>query len=54
VLISLFVVITEGLVPNAKSDDDTRTPEELINLFEEKGLEVAAALALLRAPIIAD
>lgn len=36
--------------PNAKSDQDTRTPEELLDLIEEKGREVAAALTLLREP----
>jgi type I restriction enzyme M protein len=34
--------------PNAKSDEDTRTPEELLDFIEEKGLEVAEALAVLR------
>jgi type I restriction enzyme M protein len=35
--------------PNAKGDEDTRTPDELLHLIEEKGREVAEALAALRA-----
>jgi type I restriction enzyme M protein len=34
--------------PNAKNDEDTRTPEELLDLIESKGREVAEALASLR------
>ncbi len=34
--------------PNAKGDVDTRTPEELLDLIEAKGREVADALATLR------
>jgi len=34
--------------PNAKPDIDTRTPEELLDLIEAKGREVAEALAALR------
>ncbi len=34
--------------PNTKPDGDPRTPEELLDLIEAKGREVAAALALLR------
>lgn len=34
--------------PNAKSEDDTRTPEELLDFIEAKGREVEAALAALR------
>ncbi|OGG48999.1 MAG: hypothetical protein A3F84_14275 [Candidatus Handelsmanbacteria bacterium RIFCSPLOWO2_12_FULL_64_10] len=34
--------------PNAKKDEDTRTPEELLNFIEAKGKEVAEALAALR------
>jgi hypothetical protein len=34
--------------PHAKSDVDTRTPAELIDLIEAKGAEVSAALAELR------
>jgi len=33
--------------PNAKNDDDTRTPAELIALIREKGKEVEEALAVL-------
>jgi type I restriction enzyme M protein len=35
--------------PNAKGDEDTRTPEELLDLIEAKGRQVAEALAILRA-----
>lgn len=46
--------VYEGLLlkavnPNAKSNEDTRTPEELLDLIEVKGHEVADALALLRS-----
>ena len=34
--------------PNAKSDEDTRTPEELLDFIEAKGREVTEALATLR------
>jgi type I restriction enzyme M protein len=34
--------------PNARFDEDTRTPEELLDLIEQKGEEVRAALAKLR------
>jgi len=34
--------------PNARRKQDTRTPEELLDLIEEKGHEVAEALAVLR------
>ncbi|MCI0396315.1 MAG: N-6 DNA methylase [Chloroflexi bacterium] len=34
--------------PNAVVDEDTRTPQELLDIIEAKGREVAAALALLR------
>lgn len=34
--------------PNRKADADTRTPEELLDLIEAKGREVAEALATLR------
>jgi type I restriction enzyme M protein len=34
--------------PNAKTEEDTRTPEDLIALIEAKGREVAEALALLK------
>jgi type I restriction enzyme M protein len=36
--------------PNARREQDTRTPDELLNLIEAKGREVAAALAALRGP----
>jgi len=35
--------------PNAKNEQDTRTPEELLDLIEAKGREVAEALKTLRA-----
>jgi len=35
--------------PNAKRNEDTRTPEELLDVIEAKGREVAEALAALRA-----
>jgi len=34
--------------PNAKAEEDTRTPEELLEIIEKKGEEVRAALARLR------
>jgi N-6 DNA Methylase len=34
--------------PNRKLDEDTRTPEELLDLIEAKGREVAEAIAELR------
>ena len=34
--------------PNTKSDEDTRSPEQLLNLIESKGREVAEAIAELR------
>ena len=36
--------------PNAKGNEDMRTPEELIDLIDAKGREVAEALAALRRP----
>jgi type I restriction enzyme M protein len=35
--------------PNARSNEDRRTPEELLDLIEAKGREVAEAMATLRA-----
>lgn len=35
--------------PNVKPDEDTRTPEELLDFIEAKGKEVAEAVAALRA-----
>lgn len=37
--------------PNAKSDQDTRTPEELLDVIEAKGREVAEAVEGLRAQL---
>lgn len=38
--------------PNAKSDEDTRTPAELLDEIEARGREVAEAIASLRATLI--
>ena len=35
--------------PHAKSNEDTRTPEELLDIIEAKGKEVAEAVAALRS-----
>ena len=35
--------------PHAKKDEDVRTPEELLDIIEAKGREVAEAVAALRA-----
>jgi hypothetical protein len=35
--------------PNNQADEDTRTPAELLDIIEQKGREVAAAVAVLRA-----
>jgi type I restriction enzyme M protein len=40
--------------PHAKSQEDTRTPEELLDLIEAKGRKVAEALAALRSQSKAD
>jgi len=37
--------------PHAKNNVDTRTPEQLLDPIEEKGKEVAAALAALRSTL---
>ena len=34
--------------PNAKSNEDARTPEELLDIIEAKGREVAEAIVTLR------
>ncbi|MBN2124969.1 MAG: hypothetical protein JW821_11790 [Deltaproteobacteria bacterium] len=36
--------------PNRKPVVDTRTPEELLDIIEAKGKEIAEALAALRTP----
>lgn len=36
--------------PNTKSNEDTRTPEELLDFIDAKGREITAALAELRKP----
>ena len=38
----------KAINPNRKPNVDTRTPEDLMNIIEAKGKEVAAALATLR------
>ena len=40
--------------PNAKSIEDTRTPEELLDIIEAKGREVEAAIAQLRLLLNGD
>ena len=40
--------------PNAKSTEDTRTPEELLDIIEAKGREVDAAIATLRELLKGD
>ena len=40
--------------PNAKSTEDTRTPEELLDLIETHGREVDAAIAELRRLLSED
>jgi type I restriction enzyme M protein len=35
--------------PNAKVEEDTRTPEEILELIEKKGQEIQQAIAQLRA-----
>ena len=37
--------------PNRKSDEDARTPEELLDIIESKGREIDAAIAELRASL---
>jgi type I restriction enzyme M protein len=39
----------KAMNPHAKSNEDTRTPEELLDLIEAKGREVAEALSALRS-----
>ena len=34
--------------PNSIVEEDTRTPEDLLNIIEQKGIEVAEALSALR------
>jgi type I restriction enzyme M protein len=40
--------------PNAKSTEDTRTPEELLDIIEAEGRKVDAAIATLRGLLAAD
>ena len=37
--------------PNRKSNEDTRTPEELLDIIESKGREIDAAIAELRTSL---
>ena len=37
--------------PNRKSNEDTRTPEELLDIIESKGREIDAAISELRASL---
>ena len=37
--------------PNRKSNEDTRTPEELLDIIESKGREIDVAIAELRASL---
>ena len=39
----------KGVNPNRKNEEDTRTPEELLDFIEEKGKEVAEAVKTLRS-----
>lgn len=41
----------EAVNPNKKPVVDTRTPEELLDLIEAKGREIAEALAVLRTGV---
>ena len=40
--------------PNRKTDEDRRTPSELLDFIDQKGREADAALARLRALISTD
>jgi len=42
------------ITPNAKSNEDTRTPEELFDIIEARGREVDAAIAALRTMLSQD
>ena len=39
----------QAVNPNKQADEDTRTPAELLDIIEQKGREVAEAVAALRA-----
>jgi type I restriction enzyme M protein len=39
----------EAVNPNAKSQEATRTPEEILDVIEAKGREIAEAIVKLRA-----
>ena len=39
----------KAINPHAKPDENLRTPEELLDLIEAKGREVAEAIATLRS-----
>jgi type I restriction enzyme M protein len=44
----------QAVNPHARGDEDTRTPEELLDLIEAKGREVAEAVAALQASLAND
>ena len=44
-----FAVFFKAVNPNKKPVIDTRTPEELLDIIEQKGKEIAEALSILRA-----
>ena len=39
----------EAVNPNKQAEDDTRTPAELLDIIEQKGREVAAAVVAMLA-----
>ena len=39
---------SQAVNPNAKNEEDKRTPEQLLDFIEAKGREIAEALAVLR------
>ena len=44
----IAVHLLKAVNPNVRRDQDTRTPEELLDLIEAKGRKVAEAVAVLR------
>jgi type I site-specific restriction endonuclease len=45
---AIEIIARKAFNPNARRDQDTRTPDDLLDVIEAKGREVAAALAQLR------
>jgi hypothetical protein len=43
--------VGKAVNPNRKSTEDTRTPEELLDIIEAKGREIDVAIAELRASL---